>query len=96
MATPFAFVVPTGTPSKDISTLPQWRIATGPYRISSYTPKQQLVMTRNPNFHQWTPDSPDGHLNAITVTIGITPEQAVNETADGQLDWYFESVRPTG
>ena len=58
MATPFAFVLPTGTPSKDISTLPQWRIATGPYRISSYTPKQQLVMTRNPNFHQWTPDSP--------------------------------------
>ena len=41
MATPFAFVLPTGTPSKDISTLPQWRIATGPYRVSSYTPKQQ-------------------------------------------------------
>ncbi len=56
MATPFAFVLPVGTPSKDISTLPQWRIATGPYRVSSYTPKQQLVMTRNPNFHQWTPD----------------------------------------
>ena len=94
MATPFAFVLPTGTPSKDISTLPEWRIATGPYRVSTYTPKQQLIMTRNPNFHQWTADSPAGHLNEIDVQIGITPEQSVNEIADGQLDWYFESVAP--
>ena len=94
IATPFAFVLPAGTPSKDISTLPQWRIATGPYRVSSYTPKQQLVITRNPNFHQWTSDSPNGHLNQIDVQIGVTPEQSVNEIADGQLDWYFESVPP--
>jgi peptide/nickel transport system substrate-binding protein len=94
MATPFAFVLPAGTPSKDISTLPQWRIATGPYRVSSYTPKQQLVITRNPNFHQWTSDSPNGHLNEIDVQIGVTPEQSVNEIADGQLDWYFEAVPP--
>ena len=51
-------------------------------------------MTRNPNFHQWTPNSPNGHLNEIDVQIGITPEQSVNEIADGQLDWYFESVPP--
>ncbi len=24
----------------------------------------------------------------------MTPEQAVNETADGQLDWYFENPPP--
>src|SRR6185437_1853107 len=94
MATPFAFVLPAGTPSKDISTLPQWRIATGPYRVSSYTPKQQLVISRNPNFHQWTSDSPNGHLSQIDVHIGVTPEQSVNEIADGQLDWYFEAVPP--
>ncbi len=62
--------------------------------ISNYTPKQQIVITRNPNFKSWTPDTPNGHLNEIDVEIGVTPEQSVNEIADGQLDWYFESVPP--
>jgi peptide/nickel transport system substrate-binding protein len=94
MATPFADVVPAGTPSRDVSTIPQWRIATGPYMIKTYVPKQQIVIVRNPNFHQWTPNSPNGHLNEIDVQIGVTPEQSVNEVADGELDWYFESVPP--
>ena len=94
MAIPFAFVVPAGTPARDISTVAKWRIATGPYVISKYVPKQQIVISRNPNFHSWTPNSPNGHLDAIDVSIGVTPEQSVNEIANGQLDWYFESVPP--
>jgi peptide/nickel transport system substrate-binding protein len=94
MAMPFAFAVPAGTPSKDISTDARWRIATGPYMVKTYVPKQQIVLVRNPNFHQWSPNSPDGHLNEVDITIGITPEQAVNETIDGQLDWYMEAVPP--
>jgi len=94
MAMPFAFVVPTGTPAKDISTVSAWRIATGPYAITKYVPKQQIVISRNPSFHQWTADSPNGHLDGINVTIGVTPEQSVNEIVNGQLDWYFESVPP--
>ena len=94
MAIPFAFAVPTGTPYKDISTDPKWRVATGPYMVSNYTPKQSIVLKRNPNFHQWTAASPDGHVNEVDVTIGTTPEQAVNETIDGQLDWYMEAVPP--
>jgi peptide/nickel transport system substrate-binding protein len=94
MAMPFAFAVPAGMPYKDISTDPQWRIATGPYMVKTYVPKQQIVLVRNPNFHQWSPNSPNGHLSEVDVTIGITPEQAVNETIDGQLDWYMEAVPP--
>jgi peptide/nickel transport system substrate-binding protein len=94
MAMPFAFAVPAGTPYKDISTDPQWRVATGPYMIKTYVPKQQIVLVRNPNFHQWSPNSPDGHLNGVNLQIGVTPEQAVNETIDGQLDWYMEAVPP--
>jgi len=94
MATPFAFAMPVGTPDKDISTIPQWRIATGPYRITDYVPHQSITIRRNPTFRSWTPDTPNGHLDGIDVHIGVTPEQAVNETADGQLDWYFESVPP--
>ncbi len=94
MAMPFAFAVPKGMPYKDISTDSQWRIATGPYMVKTYVPKQQIVLVRNPNFHQWSPNSPNGHLNEVDITIGITPEQAVNETIDGQLDWYMEAVPP--
>jgi peptide/nickel transport system substrate-binding protein len=94
MAMPFAFAVPAGMPYKDISTDPQWRVATGPYMVKTYVPKQQIVLVRNPNFHQWSPNSPDGHLNQVQIQIGVTPEQAVNETIDGQLDWYMEAVPP--
>jgi peptide/nickel transport system substrate-binding protein len=93
LALPPAFVYPAGTPAKDISTLAQYRVATGPYMISGYTPSQQVVLTRNPSFHPW-PGTPDGHLDRITITVGVTPEQAVNETADGQLDWYFLNPPP--
>jgi peptide/nickel transport system substrate-binding protein len=93
LAVPPAFVYPAGTPLKDISTDSAARIATGPYMISTYQPNQQVVLTRNPNFRPW-PDTPGGHLAGIHVTIGVTPEQAVNETADGQLDWYFENPPP--
>jgi peptide/nickel transport system substrate-binding protein len=94
IATPFAFALPKGTPDKDISTIPEWRVATGPYKITNYVPHQSITIRRNPTFKSWTPDTPDGHLNGIDVTIGVTPEQSVNEIADGQLDWYFESVPP--
>jgi peptide/nickel transport system substrate-binding protein len=94
MAMPFAFAVPAGMPYKDISTDPQWRVATGPYMVKTYVPKQQVLLVRNPNFHPWSPTSPNGHLNQVQIQIGITPEQAVNETIDGQLDWYMEAVPP--
>ncbi len=92
MAMPFAEVVPAGTPDKDISTDPQWRIATGPYMIKGYTPNQSITIVRNPSFRQWTPNITPGHLNAIDVTIGTQPDEAVNQIADGQLDYYFEAV----
>jgi peptide/nickel transport system substrate-binding protein len=62
--------------------------------ISSYVPQGQIVLVRNPNFHQWSPNIPGGHLDEIKVTIGVNADQAVNEIADGQLDWYFEAVAP--
>ena len=92
LAIPFAFAVPAGTPDKDVSTIAAWRVGTGPYMISGYEPKHGVTITRNPNFKQWTPETPDGYLDKIEVKIGVTPQNAVNLTANGQLDWYFEPV----
>jgi peptide/nickel transport system substrate-binding protein len=94
MAIPFAFAVPVGTPNRDISTVSRWRIATGPYLISQYTPGQSITLVRNPNFHQWTKYTPNGHLAKIQITVGTNPEEAMNQISDGQLDWYFEAVPP--
>ncbi len=92
MAMPFAFAVPAGMPYKDISTDTAWRVATGPYRISNYVPHQTIQLVRNPAFKQWSPNSPNGHLSGVDIQIGVTPEQAVDETLGGQLDWYMEAV----
>jgi peptide/nickel transport system substrate-binding protein len=94
MAMPFAFAMPKGTPAKDISSVSAWRVATGPYMVSQYVPKDHITIVRNPSFHSWSPNVPNGYLDRIQVTIGVTPEQAVNEVANGQLDWYFEQVAP--
>jgi peptide/nickel transport system substrate-binding protein len=94
IAIPFADAVPKGTPDKDISTVSKWRVATGPYMVSAYVPKDHITLVRNPDFRQWTPDTPNGHLDQIDIKIGTDPEAAVNEVADGSLDWYFEAVAP--
>lgn len=91
-AIPFAFAVPKGTPDKDISTDAKWRVATGPYRVTEYVPRDHITLERNPSFKQWTKDTPDGHLDKVNLRIGVTPEQAVNETTAGTLDWYFGPV----
>ncbi len=92
LAIPFAFAVPVGTPDKDVSTIDAWRVATGPYMITTYTPKRQIVLVRNPSFVQWTPETPNGHLDRIELQIGVDPERAVDLTSAGQLDWYMEAV----
>jgi peptide/nickel transport system substrate-binding protein len=92
IAIPFAFAVPKGTPDKDISTVAKWRVSTGPYVISDYVPKDHITLKRNPSFHQWTQAVPAGHLDEIDIKIGVDPEQAVNEVANGELDWYFGAV----
>ncbi|HEX5195562.1 MAG TPA: ABC transporter substrate-binding protein [Solirubrobacteraceae bacterium] len=94
LAMPFAFAVPKGTPNTDISTDSHWRVGTGPYMISQYVPKDHITIVRNPNFHSWSHNVPAGHLNEIHVTLGVSPDEAVNQIADGQLDFYFEQVAP--
>ena len=93
LAIPTANVYPQGTPDKDISTDSTHRVATGPYMISTYTPNQVVELTRNPNFKPW-PNTPAGHLNGVKISVGITPEQAVNETSQGSLDYYFLNPPP--
>jgi peptide/nickel transport system substrate-binding protein len=89
-AIPFAFVVPKGTPNKDIGTnaLP----ATGPYMIKKYTPDQQMLFVRNPHFKEWSKDAqPDGYPDELDLKIGLGVSDAVTQVENGQADWMYDT-----
>jgi peptide/nickel transport system substrate-binding protein len=86
LALTFAFVVPTGTPNRDIGQHPL--PATGPYMIASYNPSSELVMVRNPRFHEWSAAAqPAGYPNKIVLKFGLPTESEVTEVENGQADW---------
>ena len=86
LAIPFAYVVPKGTPNKDIGTKPL--PATGPYMIQEYMPDQRMVFVRNPNFKEWSREAqPDGYPDKIVMKLGLSISDAVTRS---------RTARPTG
>jgi YVTN family beta-propeller protein len=67
LADPTAFVVPAGTPARDVGTSPA--PATGPYMIQTFVPKKSLVLVRNPRFREWSRAAqPAGYPDRIEWT----------------------------
>jgi peptide/nickel transport system substrate-binding protein len=90
LAIPFAYVVPKGTPNKDIGTKPL--PATGPYKIQSYVPDQKMVFVRNPQFKEWSHEAqPDGYPDQIVMKIGLSISDAVTQIERGQADWSYDA-----
>ena len=79
LASGAACAVPSGTPAAPINDIPSG----GPYYIASYTPRQQLVLKRNPNYHGERPHRPD----QIVFTIRVDPVRALKEIEAGQADY---------
>ena len=55
----------------------------------SYTPRRQLILERNPNYHGDRPH----HLNRFVFTIGVDPSRSVSEIEADKAD-YASSGRP--
>jgi peptide/nickel transport system substrate-binding protein len=90
LAIPFAYVVPKGTPNKDIGNHPL--PATGPYEIESYTPNQEMLFVRNPHFKEWSHEAqPDGYPDRIVMKIGLSVSDAVTQIENGQADWSYDT-----
>ncbi len=90
LATGIACAVPRDTPVdpnglNDIS-------SAGPYYVASYTPRQQIVLRRNPNYHGGRPN----HLDEIVFTIGIGRQRALEEIEAGKADYALELPRDAG
>ena len=86
LATGSACAVPRGTPADagGINDIP----SAGPYYVASYTPRQQLILKRNPNYHGDRPH----HLDQIVFAIGIDPSHALEEIEAGKADYAVDGL----
>ena len=86
IALPFASILPADTPPHDLGTTPP--AATGPYMIQSYNPVHEMVLVRNPYFHEWSEDAqPAGFVDRIVYRYGLQNESEVTAIENGALDW---------
>lgn len=80
-----ACAVPIGTPPvSGLDDIP----SAGPYYIFSYSPHQQLILRRNPNYHGDRPH----HLDQMVFTIGIDSARAVAEIEAGTADYAVDGL----
>ncbi|MDT4940179.1 MAG: hypothetical protein QOJ34_268 [Pseudonocardiales bacterium] len=81
-----ACAVPSRTPvvSGGLNSIPM----AGPYYVASYTPRQQLVLRRNPNYHGERPHRP----RQIVITIGIDSSRALSDIKAGRADYALDGL----
>src|SRR2546422_1336795 len=96
LALPFAYVVPAGTPPRDVGTHPL--PAMGPYAIKTYKPKRMLELVRNKYFHEWSKAAqPAGYPDEIVLKSGGTADESVAAVERGRADAFsgFQSGPPS-
>jgi YVTN family beta-propeller protein len=93
LALSFAFVVPAGSPSRQVDhPLP----GTGPYVIATYRPKRVIRLVRNPQFREWSQAAqPDGYPDEIVFQILGTPDEAVDAVLHDQADVFSTAQSET-
>jgi peptide/nickel transport system substrate-binding protein len=86
LATGAACAVPRDTPSdpSGINDIP----SAGPYYVASYTPRQQLVLRRNPNYHGDRPH----RLDQIVVAMGVDKARALRQIEAGTTDNALDGI----
>jgi peptide/nickel transport system substrate-binding protein len=86
---PFAYPVPSSVPRAE-----QRRTGipgTGPYMLEEPMTKGGLVLTRNPNFRQWSATAqPEGYADRIEWTFGVEPASEVEAVQAGDADLAYD------
>jgi peptide/nickel transport system substrate-binding protein len=84
LALPFVHLVPPKTPMT-ASGVP----GTGPYTVSTYSPKRVIKLVRNPHFREWSRlAQPDGYPDEIVLRIGGTTDAAIDDVLRGKADLF--------
>jgi YVTN family beta-propeller protein len=81
LAQPAFCAVPPDTPINPdgVRVIP----SAGPYYVSSYIPKQGVVLTRNPNYHGSRPH----HFAKIELAVGVSTQRSATEIEAGTADY---------
>jgi peptide/nickel transport system substrate-binding protein len=90
IAMPFFCALPLKTPI-DARGLQGSVPGAGPYYLKSWTPRQQFVLVRNPNYKGSRPHS----FDSIVFTVGKSPDASLLEVKAGQADYALDGVSPS-
>jgi ABC-type transport system substrate-binding protein len=84
-----ACAVPSDTPvdPNGVGAIP----SAGPYYVQSFTPGQQVVLARNPNYHSSRPH----HFRRIVAAIGMSTGRAVAAVTAGTADYTSLATGPS-
>ena len=89
LGTPFAALLPPGTPAKNLSADPP--PATGPYAIVKSEPGRGWSYSRNPQWEKnnakLMPDLPSGHFDKIEIEVVRNDATQVNEIEQDKTEW---------
>ena len=89
LALPFAFILPAGTPAKNLNIPPP---GTGPYKWVEYAPTKEMKLVRNPYFKVWSAEAqPAGNPDVILQKFGLSVESEVTQVENGQADFLANS-----
>jgi peptide/nickel transport system substrate-binding protein len=94
LAQNFGFILPAGTPPRaaDLRPVP----ATGPYMVADVTPDKKILLTRNPQFREWSQAArPDGYPDRIVVRLNVPLAREVDAVLRGEADTVLSGVDPT-
>ena len=88
IAMPFFAAIPLSTP---LNPAGEKQIpSAGPYYIEKWTPKRQLVLVRNPNYHGDRPANAD----RFVYTAGVNPAQGLLLIKQGTADYAADGLPP--
>ena len=88
VALPAFCAVPSDTPISRKGVTPA---SAGPYYVASYTPKQGVVLERNPNYHGSRPH----RFARIVLAVGISTHRAFAQIEAGTADFTDFSLYPS-
>jgi peptide/nickel transport system substrate-binding protein len=95
MALPFASARPAEYDAylPGSATLNQHIVSDGPYRVASYIPGKQIVLSRNPAWKQSSDPVRHQYVTEVVVTMGTTSDQAVlTELQAGTQDLFLADL----
>ncbi|EPR76182.1 Oligopeptide ABC transporter, periplasmic oligopeptide-binding protein OppA [Leifsonia rubra CMS 76R] len=80
----------------DSPELRQNMIASGPYRITEYTPNEKLILERNPNWDAEKDNVREAYVDAVEISMGQEAAAVQQQLEAGTVDMQWsDTVTPT-